>query len=96
MSVPNNFAVALNEHQHQDAQIDTVEFDKDEVRTLRPAPQIITVLSGCAWVTLNEQDIILETGAQFKLSPGKYRAVISSANNNPLVYSVFRIPSPTR
>ena len=89
MTVPNNAAVALSEHyRRQGAETDVFEFDYGESRALQPYPQIITVIAGCAWITLDEHDIILKTGAQFRLTPGRNRAVISSANRERLVYSV--------
>jgi hypothetical protein len=57
---------------------------------LRGAGQIIRVISGFAWITVDGEDIILQRGQEFTLAPSKYPAVISSARIRvPVVYEVL-------
>jgi hypothetical protein len=56
-------------------------------------PQVvreIQVLSGIAWLTIDKQDIILQSAEKTLLSPSKNAAVISALNNMPLILAVWR------
>ena len=56
------------------------------VRDEKRESQVLRVVSGAAWVTMDGEDIVLEPGEELKLSRGKYKAVVSPAGNDPLVY----------
>jgi mannose-6-phosphate isomerase-like protein (cupin superfamily) len=56
------------------------------VRDEKRVSQVFRVVSGTAWVSIDGEDIVLRTGEELKLSHGKYDAVISSADDDPLVY----------
>ena len=63
-----------------------IELMKGYVRTEKRESQVMRVVSGKAWVTMDGKDLILNPGDELKLSHGEYKAVVSTANNEPLVY----------
>ena len=50
--------------------------------------QVMRVVKGKAWVTMDGQDYAVKEGEQLALTPGTDRAVITSADKSPLVYEV--------
>jgi len=50
---------------------------RGEVHRLNPLPAGIFVISGCAWVSWNGQDILLNQGEGIQFSPGGYDPLIS-------------------
>jgi hypothetical protein len=58
------------------------------VRTLQRARQVVRVISGCAWITLDGDDIVLCSGETVRLAPGKHPAVISGPSDRPVVYEI--------
>lgn len=63
-----------------------VELMKGYVRDEKRESQVLRVVSGAAWVSMDGEDFILRTGEELKLSHGKHKALVSPANNEPLVY----------
>jgi hypothetical protein len=47
-------------------------------------------LSGIAWITLDQQDIILQSHEKASLPPSKNFAVISALNNMPLILAAWQ------
>jgi hypothetical protein len=45
-------------------------------------------MTGCAWITLNGQDIIVENGHEIHLDPGEHSAVVSNLCDDLLLYEV--------
>lgn len=68
--------------------IEIIELGKDETYPLEPQTQIIRVLSGSAWITVNGEDRIVAQGQDMLLKPGKEKVIISSANTRPLVFEI--------
>jgi hypothetical protein len=66
----------------------TVRLGAGSVRTLQRASQVIRVVSGCAWITLDGDDIVLCGGQAIRLVPGKHPAVISGPSDHPVVYEI--------
>ena len=64
------------------------ELMKGFVRDEKRESQVIHIVSGTAWVTMDGKDVILTEGEELRLSRGKYDAIVSTANNEPLVYEV--------
>ncbi|MBZ0296229.1 MAG: DUF2917 domain-containing protein [Anaerolineae bacterium] len=64
----------------------TIELMKGYVRTEKRESQVLRIVSGTAWVSMDGEDLILNPGEELKLSHGKHHAVVSPANNQPLVY----------
>jgi len=60
-----------------------------DVAVLPRIDQVIRVISGCAWITMNEEDIIVKSGERVTLYPGKYAPVISAVDNGQLVYEII-------
>lgn len=58
------------------------------VRDEKRESQVLHIVSGTAWVTMDGEDIVLGEGEEIRLSHGKYGAVISTANHEPLVYEI--------
>ena len=58
------------------------------VRDEKRESQVLHVVSGTAWVTMDGKDIILNEGEEVRLSRGKYDALISSPDRQPLVYEI--------
>ncbi len=63
-----------------------IELMKGYVRDEKRESQVLRVVSGAAWVSMDGEDFILRTGEELKLSHGKHKALVSPANNEPLVY----------
>lgn len=63
-----------------------IELMKGYVRNEKRESQVLHIVSGTAWVSMDGEDLILKPGDQLKLSHGKYNAVVSSASSEPLVY----------
>lgn len=61
-------------------------FARDEKRE----SQLLHVVSGTAWVTMDGNDILLKAGQDVKLSRGKYNAVVSNVGHVPVVYEIKR------
>ncbi|MGL5060642.1 MAG: hypothetical protein ACRC62_11745 [Microcoleus sp.] len=68
---------------------DRIILMKDEVYRLPQTVREIQVLSGIAWLTFGEQDIILQSTEKTSLPPSKNFAVISALNNMPLILAVW-------
>ncbi len=62
---------------------------KDEVYRLPQTHRQIQVISGIAWITLDKQDIILNSPEKVSLSSSKNPVVISALNNVPLILAVW-------
>jgi hypothetical protein len=63
-----------------------IELMKGYVRNEKRESQLIRIVSGTAWVSMDGEDTILNPGEELKLSHGKYNAVVSPMGNQPLVY----------
>ncbi|MBZ0306031.1 MAG: DUF2917 domain-containing protein [Anaerolineae bacterium] len=64
------------------------ELMKGFVRDEKRDSQVLHVISGTAWVTMDGKDILLAEGEKLRLSRGKYDAIVSTADGKPLVYEV--------
>jgi hypothetical protein len=62
---------------------------KGTTRKLPQTCQLIRVLSGCAWISINGQDIIVESGHEIHLVAGEYAGVISNLCDDLLVYNLI-------
>jgi hypothetical protein len=58
------------------------------VRDEKRESQVLHVVTGTAWVTMDGKDIILNEGEEVRLSRGKYDAVVSSVDSKPVVYEI--------
>lgn len=58
------------------------------VRDEKRESQVLRVVSGQAWITMDGEDIILGEGEEIRLSHGKYHALVSAADKKPLVYEI--------
>ncbi len=66
----------------------TVRLGAGSVRTLPRASQMIRVVAGCAWITLDGDDIVLCSGQEVRLVPGRHPAVISGPSDYPVIYEI--------
>jgi mannose-6-phosphate isomerase-like protein (cupin superfamily) len=73
-------------HTMEKATQSPIELMKGYVRDEKRESQVMRVVSGTAWVSMDGEDIILNPGEELKLSHGKHKAVVSPANDEPLVY----------
>ncbi len=64
----------------------TIELMEGFVRTEKRESQVLRIVSGTAWISMDGEDLILNPGEELKLSRGKHKAVVSPASNEPLVY----------
>ena len=69
---------------------DRIILMENEVYRLPQTHREIQVLSGTAWITLDQQDIILQSQEKASLPPSKNFAVISALNNMPLILAVWQ------
>lgn len=63
-----------------------IELMKGYVRDEKRESQVMRVVSGTAWVSIDGEDIVLNPGDELKLSHGKHKALVSPAGAEPLVY----------
>jgi mannose-6-phosphate isomerase-like protein (cupin superfamily) len=63
-----------------------IELMKGYVRSEKRESQVLRIVSGTAWVSIDGEDVILNPGDELKLSHGKHKALVSSAHNEPLIY----------
>jgi len=63
-----------------------IELMKGYVRDEKRESQVLRVISGNAWVTMDGEDVVLKPGDELKLSRGRYDAVVSATGDEPLVY----------
>lgn len=61
---------------------------KGELYHLPKANQRIQIVSGCAWLTLAGQDIILPRGEKISVDPAKDFALISALGQTPLIFEI--------
>jgi len=66
----------------------TVTQGADEIRTLSAATQLIHVVEGCAWITVDSKDIVLASGEEAAITSNRNRVVIASLDKQPLTYNV--------
>ncbi|MEG4205105.1 hypothetical protein QUA20_14370 [Microcoleus sp. Pol7_A1] len=75
---------------------DRIILMENEVYRLPQTHRELQVLSGTAWITLDQQDIILQSQEKASLPPSKNFAVISALNNMPLILTVWQDKNPVR
>ena len=75
---------------------DRIILMNNEVYRLPQTHREIQVLSGIAWITLDQQDIILQSHEKASLPPSKNFVVISALNNMPLILAVWQDKSQAR
>lgn len=63
-----------------------VQLAPGEVRSHRRNSQVLHVVSGQAWITVDGRDIVLSSGEEMAISPGTYEAVILALGRQPLTY----------
>ena len=63
-----------------------IELMTGYVRSEKRESQVLRIVSGTAWVSMDGEDVILQSGEELKLSHGKHQAVVSPAGHEPLVY----------
>lgn len=73
-------------HEMQPLTKSKIELMNGYVRDEKRESQVLRIVSGTAWVSMDGEDIVLQAGEELKLSHGKYDAVISPAGSDPLVY----------
>lgn len=77
-----------DEHEESDGERHVFQLSKGNVHKLERSCRVIRVKAGCAWITLNGKDIVLESGCEIRLDPGEHSAVISNLCDEPLVYEI--------
>lgn len=63
-----------------------IELMTGYVRSEKRESQVLRIVSGTAWVSMEGEDIVLAPGEELKLSHGKHNAIVSPAGQEPLVY----------
>ena len=71
-----------------DVTTEIIELLGNETYRLEPQEQIIWVLSGWAWITLDGADQIVREGEDMLVKPGKDEAIISSLHSASLVFEI--------
>ena len=69
---------------------DRIILMNNEIYRLPQTHREIQVLSGIAWITLDQQDIILQSPEKASLPPSRNFAVISALNNMPLILAAWQ------
>jgi hypothetical protein len=65
-----------------------IRLERDEVYRLPEKRQVICVVAGAAWISLDNLDLLVDTGEQVVVKPGKTPALISAIGTPPLVYEL--------
>ena len=73
-------------HTMEKASRSQIELMKGYVRDEKRESQVLRIVSGTAWVSMDGEDVVLKPGEEFKLSHGKHKALVSPATDEPLVY----------
>ena len=63
-----------------------IELMEGYIRDEKRESQVLRVVSGKAWITMDGEDFLLGEGDEIKLSHGKHKAVISASGHEPLIY----------
>ncbi len=86
----NDLVVALTGKgfRQEDAFDEIIELAGDETYPLEHQTQVIQVLSGCAWVTLNGEDQVIRQGENLMIEHSREKIVISSLGSRPLVFEI--------
>lgn len=74
-------------HEH-DNTVEDFQLKVGEVRSLERRSQVLRVVSGLVWVTMDGQDIVLKGGDELTLKRGKDHAVISAAGLRPAAFEI--------
>ena len=64
----------------------TIQLMNGYANTEKRQSQVLRIVSGEAWVSMDGRDFALKEGDELKLSRGADKAVISSADASPLIY----------
>jgi hypothetical protein len=62
--------------------------EEGAVKALSAVNQSVFVVSGCAWITVNGQDMVVSAGQRAALFPEAYPPVISAVGGGALVYEI--------
>jgi mannose-6-phosphate isomerase-like protein (cupin superfamily) len=73
-------------HTMEQSSKSAIELLKGYVRDEKRESQVMRIVSGTAWVSIDGEDVILSPGDELKLSHGKHKALVSPASDEPLVY----------
>jgi hypothetical protein len=65
-----------------------VRVTKGEARRLPQTPLTIRILSGEAWITLDEEDVFARGGESVTLAMGRFPAVISALGKRAVRYEI--------
>lgn len=81
--------LAIWQRRHRRAQEARITLEQSEIHRLRAVPQRISVISGCAWVSWQGQDIILREGEKYLFSRGNDDPIISAVGGASLVFDLL-------
>ena len=70
--------------------VQTQRLDGRDVRRMTNVAQVIRVVAGSAWITVNGEDIFVNRGEQIQIEPSEHPPVISGVNGRAVVYEVWR------
>jgi hypothetical protein len=65
------------------------QLEPGEILSIARRGQTLHVVSGCAWITFDGQDMTLLAGQEMVLEPGADAAVVSALESEPLVYRIY-------
>ena len=68
--------------------VDIIELNGDETYVLDSQAQIIRVLSGSAWITVNAEDHIVTQDEDTLIEAAREPAILSSLNGRPVVFEI--------
>ena len=63
-----------------------IELMTGYVRSEKRESQLLRIVTGTAWVSMDGEDIVLGPGEELKLSHGRHSAIVSPTGTEPLVY----------
>ncbi|MBE0689643.1 MAG: hypothetical protein IH587_05920 [Anaerolineae bacterium] len=83
-------AQSLSGRSTERAQVGIAHISRMEADTHKALEQNVTirVITGVAWVTYDDRDFILETGAGMHIPAAMSKVVIGNPRQQPLVYEV--------
>lgn len=67
----------------------SIRVSQGETHRLPCDGQSLHVISGCAWVTFDDEDHIVNSGETITLGPGHYNALVSPLSRYALLYELI-------
>lgn len=69
-------------------QVEIFELAPQRNLIVKPSGQVVAVIGGTAWVTLNGEDIVVCGGETIELTPGKQDVFLSALGGKSVIFEI--------